>query len=325
MAPAPAVGEDDDDDALEPPAGARPFWSGTISFGLVSIPVDLLAASRPARVALRMLAPDGAPLRREYYCPEHGRALEDEELVRGRTLPGGEVVVVTDEELEALAPERSRDIDLRRFVPRAELDPLLFDRGYLLGPSGESTKAYRLLAATMERTGQAGLATFVMRGKEYLVAILADGGRLRAETLRFADEVRAPEDVGLPAPPGRVDPAARDRLAPALDALEGDEVPLDLLRDPHAGRLLALAEAKRAKGEGVVEVEAEEAPGVPAPEGVDLMAKISASLAQERPRPATRRAKSKRELLERARALGVRGRSAMTKDELERAVERAGG
>ncbi|MCO5167163.1 MAG: Ku protein [Planctomycetes bacterium] len=308
--------EDDDDGALDAPSGARAFWSGTISFGLVSIPVDLFAAARPARTPLRMLAPDGAPLRREYYCPEDGAALEAEDLVRGRTVDG-KVVVVSDEELEALAPERSRDIDLRRFVPRAELDPLLFDRGYLLGPAGESTKAYRLLAATMERTGQAGLATFVMRGKEYLVAILADGGRLRAETLRFADEVRTPEDVGLPAAPERVDAGARRRLAAALDALEGDEAPLDALSDPQAGRLRALAEAKRAKGEGVVEVE--EGEEVPAPQGVDLMARISEGLARERPR----RARSKRELLERAKALGIRGRSAMSRDELERAVERA--
>src|SRR5690606_22010540 len=96
-------------------------------------------------------------------------------------------VVVTDEELEALAPEKSRDIDLRRFVDVGAIAPEMCERAYFLTPAGGSTKAYRLLAAAMERTGRAGIATFVMRGKEYLVAILAENGILRTETLRFAD------------------------------------------------------------------------------------------------------------------------------------------
>lgn len=319
---------DDDDDRDEGPGDgqARAFWSGTISFGLVSIPVQLFAATRSgARASLRMLAPDGRPLRREYYCPQDEQALEQDELVRGYELERGEWVVVTDEELEALQPEKSRDIDLRRFVPREELDPLLFERGYFLGPAGDSTKAYRLLAETMERTRRAGIATFVMREKEYLVAILADRGVLRAETLRFADEVRTPEDVGLPEPPAEVDAALRRRLEAAVEALAGDELPLDALSDVHTTRVLELAREKAARDEGVVEVEpaGEE---VPAGEGVDLMALIQQSLKGEatgaRRRHAGRppRARSKRELLERARALGIKGRSAMSKDELLRAI-----
>lgn len=321
---------DDDDDDAPSDAGAgqaRAFWSGTISFGLVSIPVQLFAATRAgARASLRMLAPDGTPLRREYYCPQDEQALEPDQLVRGYTLESGEVVVVTDEELEALAPEKSRDIDLRRFVPRDQLDPLLFERGYFLGPAGDSTKAYRLLAETMERSGRAGIATFVMRDKEYLVAILADRGVLRAETLRFADEVRTPDDVGLPAAPARVDDALRRRLEAAVDALAGDELPLDALTDSHTARLLDLARAKETRGEGVVRVEpaGEE---VEAGEGVDLMALIRKSLegGAPRERPARHperppRGRTRRELLERARALGIRGRSAMSKEQLEAAI-----
>ncbi len=323
--------DDDDDDDAAAPGGARAFWSGTISFGLVSIPVQLFAATRSsARASLRMLAPDGAPLRREYYCPEHDARLEPEQLVRGFTLEGGEVVVVTDEELEALAPEKSRDIDLRRFVPREELDPLLFDRGYFLGPAGDSTKAYRLLAETMERTRRAGIATFVMRDREYLVAILADRGVLRAETLRFVDEVRTPEDLELPAAPSKVDAALRDRLEAAVEALAGDELPIDALTDTRTARLLELARDKQARGEGVVHVEAPEGEAVPAGESVDLMALIQQSLGGEtkrasRPEPAAgrarpRRARTKRELLERAKALEIPGRSSMTKEQLEAAI-----
>lgn len=322
--------DDADDEGEDEAGGARAFWSGTISFGLVSVPVQLFAATRPgARASLRTLAPDGAPLRREYYCPEDDRALEPDEIVRGFELEGGEVVVVTDEELEALAPEKSRDIDLRRFVPREDLDPLLFERGYFLGPAGDSTKAYRLLAATMERTRRAGIATFVMRDREYLVAILADRGVLRAETLRFADDVRAPEEAGIPAAPDEVDAALLRRLEAAVDALSGDELPLDELVDVHARRVLELAREKHERGEGVVQVEAPAREAAPT-EGVDLMTLIRQSLGATEPgerrarRPARAprrgRARTKRELLERARQLGVRGRSAMSKEQLLEAI-----
>src|SRR5690349_20022857 len=149
--------------------GARPIWSGTISFGLVAVPVNLFPAVRQPDSALRMLAPDGAPVERHFVCPEHRKDVEWSELVRGFEVDDGRYVPVTDEELEAIAPRKSRDIDLRRFVPRADLDPFLFERAYVLAPTGESTKAYRLLAKVMEDEGKAGIATFVMRTKEYLV------------------------------------------------------------------------------------------------------------------------------------------------------------
>ena len=128
---------------------ARAFWSGTISFGLVSVPVDLYPANRSVRASLRMLAPEGTPLSRRYYCPKEEREVSYEEIVRGREVDG-RWIVVTDEELEALEPRKSRDIDLRLFVDRAEIDPVFFDRAYYLAPAGESTKAYRLLAQGLQ-------------------------------------------------------------------------------------------------------------------------------------------------------------------------------
>src|SRR5690606_796011 len=144
--------------------------------------------------------PEGVPLARRYYDEKHEREIQREEIVRGFELDDGEMVLVTDAELEALEPDKTRDIDLRRFVPAESIDARYFDRGYFLAPSGDSTKAYRLLAAVMEKSKRAGIATFVMRGKEYLVAIFAENGILRAETLRFADELRSADDVGLPEP-----------------------------------------------------------------------------------------------------------------------------
>src|SRR6476620_2682406 len=176
---------------------ARPFWSGTLSFGRVSVPVALYPGNRTNRAPLRMLGPEGEPLSRRYFSQKTGKDLGDEEMARGFEYDKDHYVVVTDEELERLAPEQSRDIDLRRFVPLEDIPPLYFDRSYFLAPSEGSEKAYRLLTETMDKEGLAGVATFVMRGKEYLVAIFPEQEILRDETMRFADEIRSPKEIGV--------------------------------------------------------------------------------------------------------------------------------
>ena len=240
------------DNDIEEPAGPGPFWSGTITFGLVSVPVSLYPAHREERVPLRMLAPDGTPVARRYYCEEDGRKVADSHLVRGFEIEEGKHVVVTDDELLRLAPEKSRDIELRRFVDAAKLDPVRFDRPYLLTPDGGSTKAYRLLAKVMERTHRAGIATFVMSGKEHIVAILAEGGILRAETLRFADEIRTPKGVGLPRG-GVVDRAKVRSFQKAIAAQAKPALAPQELQDPQPQKLRKVVEAKRRRGEQVIE------------------------------------------------------------------------
>jgi len=182
----------------EETGGARPFWSGTLTFGLVSVPVSLFPATRGARSSLRMLGPDGQPLSRRYYAEKSGKDLDADEVVRGFEIDKNKFVTITDEELERLEPEKTRDINLTQFVPADSIPPLYFERGYFLTPAAGSQKAYKLLAETMDKNSLAGIATFVMRGKEYLVAIFSEKGILRAETMRFPDEVRSPADVGLP-------------------------------------------------------------------------------------------------------------------------------
>src|SRR5438874_13728963 len=118
------------DDEQQIGASPRPFWSGVITFGLVSIPVNLFPANRQTRVSLRMLSPEGHPLSRRFYAPATGRELSDEQLVRGYEIDKDEYVSVTDEELERLAPERSRAIDLRRFVETDQIPALYFERAY---------------------------------------------------------------------------------------------------------------------------------------------------------------------------------------------------
>jgi DNA end-binding protein Ku len=223
-----------------------------------------------------MLDSDGTPLARRYYCPADEKEVDADHLVRGYELDDGTLVVVTDEELEALAPKKSREIDLRRFVDRDSIDPLYFERSYFLAPGKGSGKAYRLLSAVMERSRRAGIATFVMREKEYLVAIFAEGGLLRGETLRFADQVRSTRQVGLPKP-ARVDSAAVKRMSRAVGALAKKSWNPSELHEPHQA-IAQLAERKYKQGQDVTRSRA--AARDEGGDVIDLMQVLRASLAQ---------------------------------------------
>jgi len=257
---------------------ARPFWSGTLTFGLVSVPVDLYPGNRTNRAPLRMLSPEGEPLARRYYSEKSGDDLKDDDMVRGFELEKDRYVIVTDEELERLAPEQSRDIDLRRFAPLEDISPLFFDRSYFLAPSEGSEKAYRLLAQTMEKQKLAGLATFVMRGKEYLVAIFPENGILRAETMRFVDEIRSPKEIGLPEKK-KVSAATVKKFERLVAKHSVRHLPFKDLKDQQTEKLLKLVEKKRKQHKDIVEVEVPERE-----EGkvVDLMAALKKSLAGKR-------------------------------------------
>lgn len=326
---------------------ARPFWSGTIAFGLVSLPVSLFVANRGKPVSLRMVDEEGTPLSRKYFCPAEQKPLSSDEIVRGFEVEKDEFVIVTDEELEALAPEKSQEIDLRRFVPLEEIDPVFFERAYFLAPDKGASKAYRLLARAMEDAGRAGIATFVMRGKEYLVAIIAERGILRAETLRFADELRTPEDVGLPQVQ-EVDSKRVKSVLKGIASLSTDELDRSQLIDRESRRLLELAEQKLESGEDVLAAPEELEPEEEGEEVVDLMQILKQSLQevtpdarkaaeaakeseskrrerQERKRPRSRYGslseRSKAELYEQAKELDISGRSNMSKEQLIEAIE----
>jgi DNA end-binding protein Ku len=266
-------------------AGIRPFWSGTITFGLVNVPVNLFSATRTARVPLHMVTEEGTRLERHYFCSEDGEELSWDEIVRGYEIEKGKFVVVTDDELEAIEPRKSRDIDLRVFVDRNEIDPMLFERAYYLTPSGGSNKAYRLLAEVMESTGRAGIATFVMRTKEFLIAILAEKGVLRAETLRFPDEIRTPEFIGLP---------EKKKAAPAdvkkfEKAIQSRVKKLDLREflDPSADEIQKLAQKKQKKHEGVIRTQPEPERDQGGAEVIDILEVLQRSLRGEKVTPAT--------------------------------------
>ena len=258
--------------------GARPFWSGTLTFGLVSVPVDLYPGNRTNRAPLRMLSPEGEPLSRRYFSQKSGKELDDEDMVRGYEIDKDRYVVVTDEELERLAPEQSRDIDLRRFVPLEEIPPLYFDRSYFLAPSEGSEKAYKLLAETMKKEALAGVATFVMRGKEYLVAIFPENGILRAETMRFADEIRSPKEIDLPEKK-KVPAATVKKFEELIEKHSAKQLSLKELKDEQTEKLLKLVAKKRRQHKDIVEVEE---PKREEGKVIDLMAALKKSLAGKR-------------------------------------------
>ena len=317
--------------------GVRSFWSGTISFGLVNVPVHLFPANRSSSISLRMLDQDGTPLVRRFYCPKDNRDIHPEHIIRGYELEDGEYVIVRDDELEELEPEKSREIDLRRFVNLTEVSPLYFDRAYYLTPSGDSNKAYRLLAAVMEDTNKAGIATFVMRDREYLIAILAQGGILRAQTMRFADELRSPGDIGLP---DKQEPDAKlvRTISESIQALTKNELDTDYLRDESTEEMQKLIERKRKQEKNRVQVDKrsqnnlEEQNGEAGP---DLLESIRRSL-QQKDDPTSKKhhrksqdsqleKQSKDDLYELAKDLDIQGRSKLNKEELIQAIRRKRG
>ena len=251
--------EEQEDEQEQPHA----FWSGVIAFGLVSLPVSLFPAHR-GKVALKMVDAEGNLLRRQFFCAEDNRPLERDEIVRSYEIEKYHYVVVEDEELEALEPKKSREIDLKRFVPLGSINPIYFERAYFLVPDGDTTKAYRLLAKSMEDEHKAGIATFVMHGKDYLVAIIAEGGILRAETLRFHDELRTPEQVGLPQRQA-ADKKIIARMCAAIGKSTRKHFDSELLSDPHTRNLKQRIEEKLKAGTDVLrapeEPEADEAAG----------------------------------------------------------------
>lgn len=323
-----------DDDEGDRTRELRGFWSGNIAFGLVSVPVSLFSASRAGGVSLRMVDEDGTPLQRRYFCSKEERLLENDEIVRGYEVEEDRFVVIEDDELEAISPDKSREIKLENFVGVSDIDPAYFERAYFLVPDEEGSRPYWLLARVMEETGRAGIATFVMRGKEYLVAILAQHGILRAETLRFHDELRKPDQIGLPAIAEAdtklvrsIHSAMRKLRATALDELS--------LADEYSSRLEKLVQRKLRKGKDVVKVPDDVASSErESAEVIDLMQILKERMGAKKNPTATKRSgqgavggrgalegRTKEELYERAKALRIGGRSSMSKQELINAIQ----
>jgi DNA end-binding protein Ku len=253
----------------------RAIWSGSISFGLVNIPVKLYSAVSRKTVHFNQLeSSTKSRVKQKRVSAETGEEVPYDQIVKGYELAGGSYVVVTDDELAALDPKALRTIDIDEFVDLVDIDPVFYDAAYLLAPD-KSSKPYALLARAMEESGKVGIAKFVMRTKQYLAAVRPKDGHLVLSTMVYADEVNDPTEIPELADVGDIDIADRElRMAEQLiDSLSGDFRP-EKFSDTYRQAVLELIERKAA-GEEIVAPAAQAEPD----KVVDLMAALEASVA----------------------------------------------
>ncbi|MFD9724599.1 Ku protein [Streptomyces sp. NPDC059072] len=325
---------------------ARPVWTGIVSFGLVSLPIALYTATDSHTIRFHQLQRCTADrIRNKRINERTGDEVDLGEIVKGFDT-GSEYVIVEPGELDDIAPGRSKSLEVSGFVDLDTVDPIFFDKTYYLGPRGEQYgKVYALLQRALAESNKAGIATFVMRGREYLVALKAEEDLLTLHTLHWADEIRDPR-TEVPDLPGKAEPTAAEvKMAHQLiDALTTDWDP-EAFRDTFQEKVKALIEAK-ASGEAVEKAEPAAQPtGV-----VDLMEALRASVERARSpkdtgekasaskntergkKPAAKkrtsgagslRSLTKAELYEKATKAGVKGRSSMTHDQLADALAKA--
>jgi DNA end-binding protein Ku len=203
----------------------RTIWNGSISFGLVNIPIGLAVATQRSDIAFRTLHREcGTPIKQKRWCPTHERDVEADELVKGWEVAKGEFVMVEESDLEAVALQRSQSIEILRFVKLEDVDPVFFDRTYYLAPSSTEAqrRPYVLLLRAMEETGMAAVGKFVLWGKENLALIRAQGDSLMLETLFFAEDVRSREEIQEAVGGTEVNDAELELARQVIGSLEGD-------------------------------------------------------------------------------------------------------
>jgi DNA end-binding protein Ku len=252
----------------------RAIWSGAISFGLVAVPVKLHPATEQKDIQFHQFK-EGTQQRIKYkrVAEDSGREVEFEDIVKGYEVEKGKFVIVTPEELEGVAPERTKTIEIEDFVQLAEIDPIYFEKAYYLEPQGEAgaEKAYALLLKAMESEEMVAVGRFVMRTKEYLVTIRPKDDVLMLETMFFPDEIRATDEIeGLPVK-GRVTDREMAMARQLIDSL-ATEWDASKYHDQYRERVLKLIRDK-AKGKEVV------LPEAPTPTKVaDLMEALRQSI-----------------------------------------------
>jgi DNA end-binding protein Ku len=272
----------------------RWLWKGSLSFGLVNVPVALQSAVRDQGVHFRQLhQPDSSPIETRRMCAEENREVSWDEIVKGYEFEDGRWILLTDEDLLAAAPKQSRTIDIEQFVPAREIDPVYFDRPYLLTPTDESAaRAYALLTDVMRDSGQAAVGRFVLRAKERLVSIRHREGALTLTTMLFHDEVRSPQEIAA-----EIDAAKpkREQVESAVAIVEELGVPFDpgSYHDEHRAHLLRIIKSKQQGKKIPAPVKSKE----PATAAPDLMGALEESLARirgEKPKQKAPREKARK-------------------------------
>jgi DNA end-binding protein Ku len=253
---------------------AHSIGSGTLSFGLVSIPVKMFTAASSQGVSFNQLhAKCGGRIKQQQICPACNEVLDRASLVKGYEFSKDQYVRFTEDELKSLEGEASKSIDIAQFVPLDQVDPIYFEKTYYLGPDKGGEKAYRLLTDAMVKTSRVALAKFVMRGKESLVLVRPSHEGLMLHTMYFADEVRNFEDVdkgkNATVKPGELDLALR-----LIDELSSNEFKPELYEDEYRQRVLTAVDQK-VEGKEITAV----GPQVQQAQVIDLMDALKKSLA----------------------------------------------
>ncbi|MCC7077501.1 MAG: Ku protein [Acidimicrobiia bacterium] len=257
----------------------RAIWSGSVSFGLVNVPIRVYTATKSHGIRFNQIDREsGSRIRYRKVAEATGEEVPTEQIVKGFELSPGQYVTIDSDELAALNPKASRMIDIEEFVDLADIDPLFFDQPYYLVPDKGAGKAYRLLVETMEQEGRAAIGRVIMRSKEYLVAIRPLDGVLCMETLRFDDEVVKPEEMLDDVEAAGAEVSARE-VAMAAQLVEGLTAKWDPTKfaDTYHDEVADLIERKAAG----LEVVASPAPAS-AEKVVDLMAALEASIEASR-------------------------------------------
>jgi DNA end-binding protein Ku len=290
----------------------RTIWNGSISFGLVSIPVGLALATKPAArqsdVSFRQLHREcRTPIKQKRWCPTHDREVGPDEIVRGWEVAKGEFVIVEDADLEAIEQnDDSRSIEITRFVPLSAIDPIYFDRTYFLAPASNAAqrRPYVLLLEAMKDTEMAALGRFILRGQEHSSLIRARGKALVLETLFVAEDVHSQAEIEEAVEDTKVKDAELELARQVIESLEGDFDPNEL-QSEYRRDLRAMLEAKLA-GEEIARPEpaAEEAPVV------DLLEALRQSVAEVSKKGGARKAPAKKKTAARPKAKAAARKSA---------------
>jgi DNA end-binding protein Ku len=266
----------------------RTIWNGSISFGLVNIPIGLALATQREDVSFRTLHREcGTPIKQKRWCPFHEREVEADELVKGWEVAKGEFVLVEDSDLEAVALQRSQAIDILRFVKLEDVDPVYFDRTYYLAPASAEAarRPYVLLLRAMQESGMAAVGKFVLWSKENLCLIRPQGDALVLELLFYAEDIRSKADVEDAVGGTEVKKAELELADQVIQSLVGEWRPEDF-ENEYRNDLKAMLDAKLA-GEAIARPE-------PTPETpvVDLMEALRRSVADVQERRAAEKTKA---------------------------------
>jgi DNA end-binding protein Ku len=302
---------------------ARPIWRGAINFGLVTVPVELYSATEDHTIGFRQLERGTSDRIRYRRVNERtGKEVEFSDIVKGYELDDGDYVLVEPEELDEIAPGRSRTIDIEAFVDLDDVDPIYFQKTYWLAPASEEfNRAYSLLLEALAKSNKAGIAKFVMRGKEYIAAVRAGDGVLVLNTLHFADDIRNPSKELRTIPEKSSTRGKELDMAVTLIDSMADEWKPEAYRDTYTERVEKLIADKKAGRTVTPESEPAEPTKV-----VDLLDALSRSVKsrQGKAKPAPDLSDlSKADLDRMARELGIKGRSKMSRAELENAIASA--